>query len=394
MAAVLELSFRDARQAVLDRVRAAPAAETVALLEAAGRVLAAPVCADRDLPPAPRALRDGFAVRTAETPGELRIVGEIRAGEAATIELHAGEAIEIMTGAIVPAGADAVVMIEHVTRTGDSVSVPAAKTGQYIDPRGSHARRGDILIEAGQRLGPAEIALAASVGADIHVHNRPIVAILTTGDELVGVDATPAPHQVRDSNAIALAAQVAAAGGLPRILPRVGDSLDTTTAQIRAGLQADLLLISGGVSAGKFDFVEAALAQLGAEFFFTHVRMQPGRPCVFGHAAGSFFFGLPGNPVSTLVCFETLARAAVELLAGEARPTLQISRAKLKQPFAQQPGLRRFLPAVLDEDGELEPLKWAGSGDLATLARANCWLVTEPDRATWAAGEWMEVLAR
>jgi len=398
MAVVLELTFADARRTVTERVLASRSAlpiERVKLPEAAGRVLAGPVRADRDLPPAARSLRDGYAVRSADTPGRLRIKGELRAGQTPEIRIGADEAAEIMTGALVPNGADAVVMVEHCQREDGVVLAPYAPAGEHLNARGSHAHRGDILLEAGRRLGYAELALAASVGAaQIDVFMRPTVAILTTGDEVVDLDARPAAHQVRDANAMPLAAQVQAAGGVAHVLPRVGDTLEETLARLEDGLRCGLLLVTGGVSAGKYDFVEAAFEHLGAELFFTRVRMQPGRPCVFGRVRDRYFFGLPGNPASAMVCFETLARAALELLAGIDEPRLGLTRAVLTKPFRQAPGLRRFLPAMLGEDGTLTPVDWAGSGDVAAVARANVWMVTDPERERYSAGDWMEVLKR
>jgi molybdopterin molybdotransferase len=221
------------------------------------------------------------------------------------------------------------------------------------------------------------------------------VAILTTGDEILDIGATPLQHQIRDSNAWSLVSQVRRAGGEPIVLPMARDSVEATTEIIGEGLKANLLLVSGGVSAGKYDLVESVLAKFGAEFYFDRVLVQPGQPLVFGHAQGTFFFGLPGNPGSTMVCFEVFARAAVELLGGQENPRLPLTEAVLSEECQHRPGLTRFLPASLSADGgRVTPVPWSGSGDVMALARANAFLVAEPDKPNYAAGERIRVLMR
>ena len=318
------LTFEQARQCVLDKVSESKprrAVEQVSLSEAAGRVLAQPVLADRDYPPVSRSVRDGFAVRAADLPGNLLLIGEVRAGEKFAGEMQPGQAVEIMTGAPVPAGADAVVMVEHCTLEGDRVNVPRTLApDENVSLHASQARMNQVLLETGHRLGFAEAGLLAMVGlARVDVFARPQVAILATGDEIVEVEETPLDYQVRNSNVQSLAVQVARAGGCPTILPIARDSYDATRELIERGLRFDMLLLSGGVSAGKYDIVERVLADLGAEFYFDRVLIMPGQPLVFGHARGKFFFGLPGNPASTMVTFEIFARSAVELLGGQTR---------------------------------------------------------------------------
>jgi molybdopterin molybdotransferase len=394
---VATLSFAEARALVIDRVtraRVLPAVEAVRLDAAAGRVLAEDVFADRDIPAAARSVRDGFAIQAADVPGELRITGEVRAGESFGGRVNSGDAIEIMTGATLPEGADSIVMVEHVIRSGDRVRIDrAAEPGQFINPQGCEARGGERVLEAGKRLGFAEVALLAAVGREpVRVYARPRAAILATGDEIVPVAAAPSDHQIRNSNAYSLAAQVARAGGATEILPVAKDTLESTRASIERGLESDLLLLSGGVSAGKYDLVEQALADLGAEFFFDRVLIQPGQPLVFGRARGKFFFGLPGNPASTMVTFEIFARAALELLGGQAATQLPLAFARLARPFRHKTGLTRFLPACLSGTGELTPLGWSGSGDVPALTRANAFLVADAAREEWNAGEFIQVL--
>jgi len=257
--------------------------EQVSALEAAGRILAEDVTADRDYPPFPRSARDGFAVRAADVPGDLRVIGEVRAGELYSGEVTAGEAVEIMTGAPLPEGADAVVMVEHTERSGNRVQVSRSlKVGENFNPQGIEAKHGSTVLTVGRRLRFAEIALLAMVGREcVTVYRRPRVAILPTGDEIVEAGQAPEAFQIRNSNAWSMAVQVARAGGDPQILPIARDNYESTHNLMLQGLETDLLLLSGGVSAGKYDIVERVLADLDAHFFFDRVLIQPGQPLVF-----------------------------------------------------------------------------------------------------------------
>src|SRR5205085_11023608 len=288
------LSFQQARAVVGEHANTlrAAATERVALLAAAGRVLAQPITADRDLPPFARATRDGYAVRAGETvklPARLRVAGEIRAGaepELTSVALRPGEAIAIMTGAPLPPGADAVVMVEHTTAEQQIVEIRrSVAAGENVVPRGAEARAGENLLSCGARMGPTQIALVAACGqAEVMVYRRPRVAIVSTGDEVVGIAAQPGPNQIRNSNSYALAAQVIREGGEPVQLPIAPDNSDQLRHLLQQGLALDLLVITGGVSMGRHDLVEPVLADLGAEFFFTGAEIQPGRPVVFGRA--------------------------------------------------------------------------------------------------------------
>lgn len=398
MAVVPPLPFDEARRTVIGKVRelrAMPRSETVHLGDAAGRVLASPVTADRDYPPTARSVRDGFAVRAADLPGTLTVIGEVRAGGSFAGTVNPGQAVEIMTGAPMPDGADSVVMVEHTTTDGDQVAIGRTlEAGENVNGRGSECRAGDVVLDAGHALTFTQIALLAAVGAwNVPVYARPRVAIIATGDELVEEGVAPLPHQIRNSNSYSLAAQVKAAGGEPFVLPVARDTLDETLEVVAVGLKADLLLLSGGVSAGKYDVVEHALAQFGAEFYFDRVLIQPGQPLVFGRAQGAFFFGLPGNPASTMVCFEVFARAALDLLAGRSDAPLPMLDAVVAAEFRVRPGLTRVLPALLSSDGRgVKLVRWTGSSDLTAVARANCFLVTDPERGHYTQGERIRVL--
>lgn len=402
------LSFEDARHLVeahAARMRA-PACETVDLLKAAGRVLAEPVVADRDFPPFRRATRDGYAVRAADLeplPAVLKVIGEIKAGGNPDLTVAPGQAAAIMTGAAAPSGSDAVVMMEYTALRGDSVEITrAVKSGDNIVPTGAEAKRGARLLSEGARIDHAVIAAAASVGMPrLNVYRRPRVAVLATGDEVVDVAKTPGASQIRNSNSYSIAAQVEAAGGEAVVLPVAPDEPNELRKLITRGLEADLLLLSGGVSAGKYDLVEQVLEGLKAEFFIRGARIQPGKPVVFGRTATpsgeKYFFGLPGNPVSTMVTFDLFARPMIEALSGQALRKLVFFSARLRTAIKTKPGLKRFLPAILSgefDDSEVELAGWQGSGDIATMARANCYIVVPPDRERIEAGEWVAILPR
>lgn len=417
--------------------------ETVGLMAARGRVLAETLIADRDFPPFARATRDGYAVRAADVervPARLEVVGEIKAGDsAAGFTVGDGQAVSIMTGAPLPSGADAVVMVEYTASSGQSVEIQrSVTTGENFVPRGAEARARQVLVEPGIRLDHSLIAIAASIGKSrVQVFRRPRVAVLSTGDEVVEIHAVPGPAQIRNSNSYSLAAQIEESGADAVRLAIAPDERARLRALILEGLQCDLLLLTGGVSMGKYDLVEQVLAELGAEFYFTGAKIQPGKPVVFGScgvesggshpdaardaalgwgtlgsgAAGSrarmpephvhlprrYFFGLPGNPVSTMVTFRLFARTMIDALAGARPESLVFPSARLKTELRAKTGLTRFLPAVLSgefAEAEVELAAWQGSGDIAALARANCYLVVPPDRERIAAGEMVSVMMR
>src|SRR5580704_6297648 len=368
----LVLTFEDARRVVEEQAsQVAPGGtETLDLLRAAGRVLAEPIAADRDLPPFPRATRDGYAVRAADLatlPAKLNVIGEIKAGPLpgqSPSTLDRGQTFSIMTGAPVPPGADAVVMVEYTSLQADFVEITKGiKPGENIVAQGAEARHGTPLLAKGARLNEAAIALAAMVGrSQLPVFVRPRVAVLATGDEIVDIDAEIRPTQIRNSNTYSLAAQIQKAGGDPMLLPIAPDEPRRLRELIEEGLQSDLLIMTGGVSMGRYDLVEQVLADLQAEFFFTGAKIQPGRPVVFGRAPGAgagaparegapapvlplssasshkYFFGLPGNPVSTMVTFELFARPILEALAGMRPHPLTFLHARLKSDIHTKTG--------------------------------------------------------
>ncbi len=398
------LSYEEACRKVIEQVgkmRGPRASGSVSVWDALGLVLAQEVKTDREYPPFDRSTRDGYAVRSKEVkPGtQLKCAGEIKAGDTVTEALAAGTCVQIMTGAAVPTGADAVVMIEYTQREGELVRFErGAQAGQNIVPRGSEARAGQTILRPRMRLGFAELALAAQVGAtQLQCAKRPRVAILSTGDEVVLIDQQPGEFQIRNSNSVSLAAQVRIAGGEPVVLGNAADRVEDLGEKIERGLKEDALVLTGGVSMGKYDLVESVLKALGAEFFFDAVAIRPGKPAVFAICQGKPVFGLPGNPVSTMVTFQLFVTPAIDLLSGAEAHPLPLVEARLAEALNEKPGLAHFLPARIEWHGtkpEVKALKWQGSGDITALAGANCFLVVPVEREKVDAGESVSVLLR
>lgn len=403
------LTFEEALGEVLTHGRSSGrelAVETVELLAAVGRVLGAAVVADRDQPAFDRSTRDGYAVRAADIGRALRVVGALRAGESwRGAALAEGEAIEIMTGAPLPAGADAVVMVEHVELAESLLRVQAGRSlrvGENVVPRGAEARAGSVVLPAGRVLGAAEIAVAASCGlGSVEVFARPKVAIVATGDELVELDEPMEAWQIRNSNSYALAAMVSAEGGIGERLAIARDTLGELRAQVAEGREADMLLLSGGVSMGKYDLVEQVLREFRAEFFFTGALIQPGKPVVFGRIPSqkgwTYFFGLPGNPVSTQVCFHLFVAPMLRAFCGRTEISPRFVEARLAEAVKGGARVTRFLPAELAGgwDGvRVRVVGWQGSGDVAANARGNGYVVLPAGVEHFPAGLTVRVLLR
>jgi molybdopterin molybdotransferase len=423
------LPFGQALEEVLTQARSIVGirrSERAELLAGAGRVLATAVVADRDQPPFDRSTRDGYALRAGDAGSALRVVGAVRAGESwSGAALAEGEAIEIMTGAPVPAGADAVVMVEHTRLADGLLSVEAGRSlrvGENVVPRGAETLAGNVVLPVGRVLGAAEISVAASCGlAELQVFERPKVAIIATGDELVELDEPMEPWQIRNSNSYALAALVDAAGGVGERLAIARDSLGELRAQVAEGREADLLLLSGGVSMGKYDLVEQVLREFRAEFFFTGALIQPGKPVVFGRLprakaqelgdrkqgpegpfySGStkwtYFFGLPGNPVSAQVCFHLFVAPILRALGGRTGVAPQFVEARLAEDVKGGARVTRFLPAEVEGawDGvEVRVVGWQGSGDVVANARGNGYVVLPAGVEHFPAGLTVRVLLR
>lgn len=399
------LTVKTAREIVLDHCRSIRPGrlptEVVPLPDSQGRILAEPVYLDTDQPPFDRSMRDGYAVKSRDLdplPARLRCVGEIKAGEVPTRVLKSGEAIQIMTGAPAPEGADAVVMVEHTERLPENgVSVlRAVASGANIAPTGSERRQGELLMSTSTRLGVLEVGGLAAVGkARVQVFRRPRVGILATGDELVDVDQEPGPGQIRNSNAYSLSAQVVSHGGAPRVLATAGDSMEQLGRQIRLGLENDILLVSGGVSAGKYDLVEDVFEELGIQIQFEAVSMRPGKPTVFARRGQQFVFGLPGNPVSTFVAFELFVVPVLQALQGLPAGPLKMVRGRLQDRILEKSGRTALLPATVSvESGDIriQPVSWKGSADLFSLADANGLVVVPLECKEMSAGQQADAL--
>jgi molybdopterin molybdotransferase len=405
------LSYEAARAKVIEVVNARSSVSSVVTetiqfvdnpAQALGRILAEAVIADRNYPPFDRSTRDGFAVRAADVanPGaRLRLIGESRAGHPFDGQMAAGSCVQIMTGAPLPHGANAVVMQEDANIEGDAiVFAHGVRVGQHYVLEGQETRVGESVVRGGKRLGYAELAMAAQVGrSSLLVAKKPRVAILSTGDEVISVGQAPQRFQIRNSNSISLAAQVALAGGEPVVLGNAPDDVSELRVRIEQALKADIVILTGGVSVGKYDHVEQVLKEIGIEFFFDAIAIRPGRPAVFGMCNAKPVFGLPGNPVSTMVTFELLVLPAIELLGGHPPGSLHLLKAKLAHPVDEKPPLAHFLPARVNWPGgeaTVEVLHWEGSGDIGSVVRGNCFLVVHESKLKLEAGELADILPR
>jgi molybdopterin molybdotransferase len=372
-------------------------AESVPLGDALGRVLAGGVDADRDFPPTDRSAMDGFAVRAAdlgEPDRSLRLIGEVRAGESvAARRVGSGETLRIFTGAVVPPGADAVVMVEdtHEDEAAGRVHFRvAAEAGRHIRRRGEELVRGQTVVEAGGVIRAAEVAALASVGAvRVDVHRRPAVRVLTTGDEVIEPGEEPADHQVRNSNGWTLLAQLREIGIEADYLGIAGDERSRLDTALEAGFGGDVLLITGGVSVGAYDLVGRALEDAGMNRLFHGVAVKPGKPLLAGTLDGCLVFGLPGNPVSTYTTFAIFVAPVLRRLMGVGRWENRVIPAELETPIRGRKGRRTYHLATLRPGPRglcAREVTSAGSGDVLSLARANGCIERPADRAELEAG--------
>ncbi|HXT64865.1 MAG TPA: gephyrin-like molybdotransferase Glp [Pyrinomonadaceae bacterium] len=371
--------------------------ESVPLNESIGRIVAENIIADTDLPPFDRAQMDGYAVRAADvanTPTQLKIVGESAAGAGWHREMNAGEAVRIMTGAPVPVGADAVQQVE-LTRESNGAGVveilEPVEAGRSIVRRANEIRSGETVLRAGEDINAQTIATLASFGyANVKVGRRPRIAVMATGSELVDIDEKPGRDQIRDSNNYTIEAYAKLAGATVERLPLAGDDPEQLKQQMSAAVErCDVLVTSGGVSMGVYDLTKGAFKELGAEIFFERVALRPGKPTVFGRIGKTLIFGLPGNPVSVATTFNLFVRAALRAMQGATETSLPEMTAVLARDVKGSQDRESFLPAVLrtDEKGTLlvEPLKWSGSSDFVSFARATA-LINVPVDAKLSSG--------
>src|SRR6059036_906323 len=375
--------------------------ESVPLRDSVRRILREDVLSDADSPPFDKAIRDGFAVRVEDLgsiPVVLSVVGESRAGLAADVNVERGECCEIMTGAPLPDGSNAVVMVENTERISpDSVRIlKAVRENEGLLRRGAEARQGELILRAGRRVGLADLGLLAGTGKGaVLVSAKPSVAVIATGDELVEVEETPKPDQIRNSNSYTICAQVEEAGARPAALGIARDDLDDLRRKICQGLEQDILIVSGGVSVGKYDLVEKVFAEFGVEVLFDKIAMKPGKPTVFGHRGQTYVFGLPGNPISTMVAFHMFVRPLILFLLKAENTTPKVLGAKLEAPAKCDPERAALVPALVRFDAGqywIQTSPWKGSSDLVGLSRANALLMIPRRAGTLEAGETAQFL--
>ncbi len=397
------LSVAEAQSLVLDQARPLPAVVAGLTPDALGLVLAEDVASDLDMPPYDKALMDGFAVRVADVSAgraELRVVEEVTAGKTPRLPVGPGEATRIMTGAPLPAGADAVIQVERTRMVDDqrvAIEQDSVRPELNIVRQGREMRLGQIVLPAGTRLRPQDLGILATVGRTaVKVYPPPRVAVLSTGDEIVDASQKPGPGQIRNGNSPMLAAQAARAGGKPILLGIARDNREDLRTLIEKGLQQDVLILSGGVSAGKLDLVPEVLGELGVRPAFHKVEMKPGKPAFFGSCGATLVFGLPGNPVSAFVCFELFVRPAIRRLRNAPQTCIPLMHATLDAEFGYRTDRPTYYPARLtrQDDGrwQVGPVPWSGSGDLLPLTHANGLMLVPRGEQRFSAGANMEVL--
>lgn len=394
------LSYEEALREVLAQVPE-PKVVRVPLQKSLGRVLAHPVLADLDLPPFKKSFMDGYAVRsqdTATAPVKLEVIGVVAAGRSSQPQVEAGKAVQIMTGAAVPPGADAVQMIEK-TRPGGAETVELLEPvipGENVAAQGNEVRQGETVLISGRELGAAEVGVLATFGhKEVEVYAAPTVAVIPTGDEIVEVEEKPAFGQIRNSNAHTLWAQCHNLGLNAQVFPVTPDDPERTRDVVSQGLQYDLLLFSGGVSMGEYDYVDRILEEEGVSIFVQKVAIKPGKPIVVGRKGDHLIFGLPGNPVSAFVTFELFVRPAVRRWMGFQSPCLPSVWGELTAETRQKPGRKFFKQARTFWKGDqyrVEPIETRGSADLVAFSLANSLMVLEADVTHLPAGERVEVL--
>jgi len=384
------LALDEAQRRILDRVVRLPV-EQIVLGEAAGRILIEPATARVDLPPFDASAMDGFALRSEDTPGRLPVAERIAAGRPASRGLRAGEAMGIATGAAVPAGADAVIPLEYVVDHGNTIEIGEdVQGGANVRPQGGDLRAGEVVVPAGARLGPAQLgALAAAGIADFSSTARPRAAVLSTGSELRRPGEELEPGQIYEANSVLLAAQLESAGAVVEQLDAVADDEEAHRAALERGLEADVLVTSGGVSVGPHDLVRSVGAELGIEEVLWGVAVKPGKPLWFGVRGQTLIFGLPGNPVSSLVCFELFVRPAVLSLQGASEPLPRFQPGRLARslrPNTVRTELVRARSRVADGEVELEVVTGQESHMIARAAGADALVLVPAGEEELVAG--------
>ena len=368
------IRLEEALKTVIAHARPVTARETVTIETCGGRVLASPVKADRDLPPYDRVAVDGYACRRTDLPGPLSVVETVAAGALPQKRVEPGTCIRVMTGGVAPQGADTIVMVEDSSETiPDKITVTRIDKNPNIARKGEDATGGALLVAAGTRLSERHVATLASVGAvSPLVWARPRVAIVSTGDEVVPPEQSPQPHQIRNSNGPTLAALCRRAGAEVSFTALAPDRLEELTATIGMAMeQSDLVLLSGGVSKGKFDLVPDAVSRCGGKILFDKIAIKPGKPTTFAVGSDKALFGLPGNPVSVFVVFELLVRPFIDKISGVATPPVELSL-PIGGRYERRSGEREeWLPATI-RGGRVSPISYHGSGHFYALTEADC----------------------
>jgi molybdopterin molybdotransferase len=393
------ISFKEALGRILSHVQPL-GSEKVSLLEALGRVMAEDIYANRNIPPLDNSGMDGYAVKYADIrngskgrPIHLKVVENLPAGSVSTKRLGKGQAIRIMTGAPIPKGADTVIPVEETEEKDGFVSIfKAVPFGEYIRRAGEDVKRGDGVLSRGDFIRPAEVGMLASVGRSfVSVYQRPMVAILCTGEELVDVDGDLDEVKIISSNLYTLAAQVKDCGAIPIQLGIARDQKEEIREKLRQGIRADVLISSAGVSVGDYDFVKGALSDLGMEMVFWRVAMKPGKPLAFGTMNGKPVFGLPGNPVSSMVSFEQFVRPSLLKMMGHRQLFRPVIEAVLKEDIRREPRKRHFIRASVSIEKDDYVVAIPGAGGLSAMIRANGLIVIPEDQEIVRAGEKVKV---
>lgn len=393
------ITFKEALGRILSHVQPL-GSEKVSLLEALGRVMAEDIYANRNIPPLDNSGMDGYAVKYADIrngskgrPIHLNVIENLPAGSVSTKKLGKGQAIRIMTGAPIPKGADTVIPVEETEEKDGFVSIfKAVPFGEYIRRAGEDVKRGDGVLSRGDFIRPAEVGMLASVGRSfVSVYQRPMVAILCTGEELVDVDGDLDEVKIISSNLYTLAAQVKDCGAIPIQLGIARDQKEEIREKLRQGIRADVLISSAGVSVGDYDFVKDALSDLGMEMVFWRVAMKPGKPLAFGTMNGKPVFGLPGNPVSSMVSFEQFVRPSLLKMMGHRQLFRPVIEAVLKEDIRREPRKRHFIRASVSIEKDDYVVAIPGAGGLSAMIRANGLIVIPEDQEIVRAGEKVKV---
>jgi molybdopterin molybdotransferase len=395
------ISVDEATQIVLKNVKRLPP-KKIRLENAQGCCLAEDIKSDSDMPPFNRSAMDGYAVIAKDTvnpPVDIVVIENIRAGYKPKKKIGKGKVAKIMTGSVVPNGADAVIKVEETISLDGGTKVRIlnkTKRGSNIAKKGEDMRAGKILLRKGTKIRPQEIGILAAVGADtIKVFSAPSIGIISTGDELVEITRKPKPWQIRNTNSHSLAAQARQLTEDVEILGMVNDDKDEIRSLVKKGLKKDILILSGGVSMGEYDFVGYVLKDFGIKIFFEKVALRPGKPTVFGKKDDKLIFGLPGNPVSTLVTFELFVRPCIKKMMGFPFHENPVLHAELEKEITVKKKRREYRPAFLRQAGckwMVSPIEWHGSGDLFSTTKANCLLIIKESVGRLNIGESVEVI--